>query len=221
MYFNKGCPNSLSFFAQAECVYPGLTAANRKTQGLAMSSLIVFGALIYMLIIDYVRRIAKLDFVTWDVKTVSAGDYTVEYEISQEAWDHFLATEYANIEGCKRSKARELRKYMKKELERYLTEEVPSQDFEEIDRVRIAQITFAFNNAHIVKMLKERGNFIKDVQFDKIREVEEKINAYKHENIYELNRPVFAFVSFESEEGLGRALALESVDGCSDAKFLE
>ena len=125
-----------------------------------MVSLIVFSAMIYMLMIDYLRRVAKLDFVEWDIKTLSAGDYTAEYEISQPAWDYFNAEVYEKLPGCKRSKARELRKYMKDEFEQKLTDDCVEIGYDRIDQVKIAQITFAFNNAKIIHMLQKRGELI-------------------------------------------------------------
>ncbi len=81
-------------------------------------------------------------------------------------------------------------------------------------------ISFAFNNADIITMLRQRGTFIRNLQFDQGREIEEKIDVYKKENFIDLNRPVTAFLSFESEEGLNRAKNYAEIVN-SDPRYAE
>lgn len=49
--------------------------------------------------------------------------------------------------------------YIQSELEKRLSE-MPNLGYEESDEVKIAQITFAFNNSKIINWLKKRGTFI-------------------------------------------------------------
>jgi hypothetical protein len=44
--------------------------------------------------IDYIRCKQDTLYVDWDVKTVTAGDYTVEFEISIEIYQRFLQKFY-------------------------------------------------------------------------------------------------------------------------------
>lgn len=77
--------------------------------------------------------------------------------------------------------------------------------------IEVAEITFAYNNAPIINMLRKRGAAIKGQKYDKMRAINKEIDDYKkkEENIDALNRPVTAFVSFVREEGVERALALK------------
>lgn len=45
-----------------------------------------------------------------------------------------------------------------------------------ITEVKIADISFAFNNAELINLLKERGGHIVRQKYDKMREVEAKIS---------------------------------------------
>jgi len=46
----------------------------------------VFISLFFVVFTDYMRSIFKNQYVEWDVKTITAGDYTVEFNISKEMW---------------------------------------------------------------------------------------------------------------------------------------
>jgi len=42
-----------------------------------------------MVYIDYVRTVQKTKYLDWDVKTITAGDYSVEYNISEKQYKHW------------------------------------------------------------------------------------------------------------------------------------
>jgi hypothetical protein len=87
------------------------------------------------------------------------------------------------------SVGKSLKTYLKTELEKLLTEKLkemradPNVDTSSINiqQVKIADIAFAFNNAEIINLLRERGGFIMRQQYDKMREVEAKITEVKNE----------------------------------------
>ena len=55
--------------------------SGRNVQGLTLSCIAVFLALFLVNYIDYIRKISENDYVEWDVKTVTAGDYAIEFDI--------------------------------------------------------------------------------------------------------------------------------------------
>ena len=73
----------------------------------------------------------------------------------------------------------------------------------------MSHITFAFNNVPLLKLLALRGKFVTMANLDKIKEIDEKINAMKNQKSEELSRPVAAFITFESQEGYERACELK------------
>lgn len=68
-------------------------------------------------------------------------------------------------------------------------------------------ISFAFDNAELINLLRQRGTYIKYENYDKMREVNNKIDAITADDHKrrELNRPVTAFITFSNEEGINRA----------------
>jgi hypothetical protein len=74
------------------------------------------------------------------------------------------------------------------------------------DRIRISMISFAFDNSQLINLLRQRGTFIKFEKYDKMREVNKKIDELKSDpnKLKAFNRPVTAFLTFENEEGINR-----------------
>lgn len=59
-------------------------------QGLLIACLTVSVALYVSVFTDYIRQVAKNNFVEWDVKTVTAGDYSIEFDITDEFYDAYV-----------------------------------------------------------------------------------------------------------------------------------
>jgi Cytosolic domain of 10TM putative phosphate transporter len=53
----------------------------------------------------------------------------------------------------------------------------------------------------MIKLLKQRGNLIKEGNFKKVMTLEMEINNLKSENIEAYTRPVYAFITFLQEGG--------------------
>lgn len=71
--------------------------------------------------------------------------------------------------------------------------------------------TFAFDNSELINILRNRGMAIKNQQWNKVREIEAKINELKTNQLEKFNRPCSVFMSFENEEGVQRALKFQEV----------
>lgn len=50
--------------------------------------------LTFSIFIFYQKSLTKLNAVKYDISTVTASDFTVEMDISDEAYAHFLKNEY-------------------------------------------------------------------------------------------------------------------------------
>ena len=116
----------------------------------------VYIALFFVVFIDYLRNVFKNQFIEWDVKTITAGDYSVELDIPEEMFENFKQEFGDNPEGKPTIVA--FRDYVVKELEDRLTK-LPDQGFEDPppERINIAMITFAFDNSALINLLKQRG----------------------------------------------------------------
>ena len=90
------------------------------------------------------------------------------------------------------------------------------------ERVKIAVTTLAFDNADIIDLLRKRGRAITDEKWDKQAEIETKINELKGAEFDRLVTPCSVFITFESEEGVNRALNMDkTIEAQQDLKHLQ
>lgn len=61
----------------------------RKILGLVISCTGVALYLFAYTTIEYTKSVQKNMFVDWDVKTISAADYTVEFKITPDMYEYF------------------------------------------------------------------------------------------------------------------------------------
>jgi hypothetical protein len=52
--------------------------------GLTLVLFIFFFSLLY---VDYIENIQALEFIDWDVKSITAGDYSIEFDFSEEQYE--------------------------------------------------------------------------------------------------------------------------------------
>jgi hypothetical protein len=72
--------------------------------------------------------------------------------------------------------------------------------------IRIANITFGFDNKELLLLLKERGSYVAVGKFEKLPAINEKIQKAIEEKRTKFIRPVTAFITFERQEGRDRAI---------------
>jgi len=57
-------------------------------------SLTVFVYLFVVIYFDYIKCVAMNTFVDWDVKSITAGDYSVEFDLKVETYERFTNNYY-------------------------------------------------------------------------------------------------------------------------------
>lgn len=57
--------------------------------GLFIGCVIVFIFLFVMVYLDYVKTKEKTKYVDWDVKTITAGDYSIEFDFKEGMYKHW------------------------------------------------------------------------------------------------------------------------------------
>jgi hypothetical protein len=153
---------------------------DKHNQAATISCLGVFAVLVYLTILYKFKRASDLNRMKWDIETITPGDYTAQMEITEKAFKFFEDNIYTRDKERKTdiSIGESLKSYIKKELERILTEKLfemksdPSNDNIKISEVKIADIVFAFSNAELIQLLRTRGQHIMFQRYDKMREVE-------------------------------------------------
>ena len=168
----------------------------------------------------------KIQKLEWDVATITAGDYTVEFPIKAEEYAWWKSEVYRGQGGEFESgvaPALAFKKYLAKEVEEKLdawvtdnpwaVEEVFGKDASERNYggTKIADIVFSFNNARLIEALRARGASIAAQDFDKMRAQEVKVNELFQE-FDSLTVPTAAFITFESDDSKNLALLVSNSD---------
>jgi len=151
-------PNSY-LFVQVPCIIPAKEGrpAARQIEGLAVGCIAVFIYLYTLVYFDYIRCVQANLYIDWDVKTITAGDYTVEFDIDEALYKQFLEKFYDQANPI--SEINQFRLFVKDELERRLTKfpdlGLDGDDSDVADKqIKVAVITFAFDNQKIIKWLR-------------------------------------------------------------------
>ena len=89
-------------FLQVACIVDEDELISRREVGLFVGCLAVFVALGMSNYIDYIKRTQENSYVEWDVKTITAGDYAIEFAIDENFFKDYLATEH--MKWCEKSR---------------------------------------------------------------------------------------------------------------------
>lgn len=161
----------------------------------------------------YLSSVASIDFKAWDVGTVTASDFTVEYQIPKVVWKKFEDnhTDHTRAEGT------DFEDYLKREFENIISQQpsVLHPDLVQPPAVKIANITFAFNNAKLIALLRQRGAIVGSGNFKKLPDIDKKINDLKTHDLQSLTKPVAAFITFETQDGFERACEFKATHKCN------
>ena len=104
----------------------------------------------------------ELRYIDYDVETVTAGDYSVEFNIWEETYEHWKSNYYDRSNPM--GENAQFKYYVWNEMENRINE-IPDQgcdndDEERAERKNIARIAFAYENSRLISLLKKRGKHI-------------------------------------------------------------
>ena len=100
---------------------------------------------------DYMRCVQMNNFVEFDVDTITAGDYTVYFELAEKSYETFKNK--FNDENNPMSENMQFKLYLKMELEDRLNKMKDfgyRELFDDGYSINIAQITVAYENGWII-----------------------------------------------------------------------
>ena len=148
-----------SLFVQIGCVFPAEQVIDRRVYGLAAGCTCVALALYALNYFDYIKKDQENQYLEWDVKTITAGDYTVEFDIPPEFFERWADRGYMKFVGKQHRERRKyyiakvdaFRDWITDEMERRL-DLLPDLGYEEepVEHVKIAMTSFAFRNAETI-----------------------------------------------------------------------
>ena len=208
---SQKCGDEAFVYVQAPCLIDSSKGAERRLFGLVVGCVAVFIYLFTVVYYDYIKSVQATSFVDWDVKTITAGDYTIEFDLDEETYDKWLSKYYDPSNPV--SENAQFKLYVQNELEARITA-MPDMGFDpdaKDEPIKIAQITFAYNNSKIINWLQTRGTYIKTEKWPKVDEINATIlkeikGEGKDKNLLnKLQTPCSVFATFETEEGYNRA----------------
>ena len=138
-----------------------------------MGCVAVFIATCIMNYLDFVKKNQELQYLNWDAKTKTAGDYTVEFKLPEgfyckwvKLWSEYWIT---HSEKKYLSLVEAFRDWLKVEIEKRL-DCMPDLGFEDapVDHVKVAMTTFAFENQDVIKLLTDRGLVIQNEKWEEM-----------------------------------------------------
>ena len=84
-------------FVQVGCLIPPADMEGRIERGLVLGCAAVFIALFVVNYLDYIKKTQENNYVEWDVKTITSGDFTIEFDIKAQFyadWDLKVKTDW-------------------------------------------------------------------------------------------------------------------------------
>ena len=93
------------------------------------------------------------------METVTPGDYSFEFQITPSMLEYFRSHRSSfinhddsnNLETTHKSEGMALKELIIEELESRLTYQVPSQGFENVGTIKIADLYFAYDNSTLIE----------------------------------------------------------------------
>ena len=76
-------------FVQAACTIPEAQIIDRQVFGLMICCLGLSVAFFVSVYTDYMSELGKFNFLDSDIKTVTVGDYSIEFDVTEDFWMNF------------------------------------------------------------------------------------------------------------------------------------
>ena len=165
---------------QVGCTLPEDDLIFRQERGLILGCAAVFIALFVVNYLDYIKKVQQNNYVEWDVKTITSGDFTIEFDLDPDFFSDYMSKEMeswiekSSTEGREyQSKVHSFQAWIQHEMETRISE-LPDLGFEDepVKEIKIAVTTLAFKNAEVIQLLRQRGAAIKAEKWDEQRNLE-------------------------------------------------
>lgn len=109
------CGDDAYFFLQVPCLFPPGQYVWRQLVGLGVSTWAVFVYFFTLTYFQYIQCVQKNKYIDWDIKTITAADYTVEFDLHKDIFETFLERYYDPSNPI--SEIAQFRLFIKDELE--------------------------------------------------------------------------------------------------------
>lgn len=172
-----------TLFVQFTCIQAPADQQQKYSQvALAVATGVVI-CLLFTVSIRAMYQGGKITQIEWDVTTVTAGDFAVEFTIFKDKYlewkDNVYEAAGGPMETKKQAPAFALKIQMKEEIEKHLDDWVSHNPWaaeelygkskkggsasmvaKQYGGTKVADIVFSFNNSDLIAALRTRGGFI-------------------------------------------------------------
>jgi hypothetical protein len=172
---DSGCyEEDALFFIQVSCEQTEEHLSEKIGQAWITILAGIVGSFLYIFVLMRQLRVLDRKKGEWDVSTVTAGDYTVEFEISEDFFNKWKEDMFDVSKG--KSVGESFKTFLKSEIEQQLLSDElksrltksPGKGDANKERFNIAIIQFAFDNAELIAILEARGKAIKKPDFAEV-----------------------------------------------------
>jgi hypothetical protein len=84
-------------FLQVGCLIPEADLAGRIERGLVLGCAAVFIALFVVNYLDYIKKVQQNNYVEWDLKTITSGDFAIEFDLDPTFFSDYMDKEHDNF----------------------------------------------------------------------------------------------------------------------------
>ena len=137
-----------------------------------------------MIIIYYEKRMNSVELQQWDINNLTASDFTVEWTITDNIWNVFnLQLSQHALLPPGNSAPNHVGASLpvvtfEAYIEHYFTKKLNQlPKINEDVEIRVANISFGFDNPELIQLLQERGALIAKGKFSKVPAINEKIDT--------------------------------------------
>ena len=81
-------------FVQYKCIIPPHLTTERQLYSLQISCLTIFVFLYTFLYFDYLKCYQNCEFIDFDVRTITANDYTIEFDLLVATYEKYFKERY-------------------------------------------------------------------------------------------------------------------------------
>ena len=81
---------------QVACVIPEQNLQIRQIDALLVGCVCVFLTLFVVNYLDFIKKTSENDYLEWDLKTITAGDYTIEFDLDPQFFEDWVDKEYTS-----------------------------------------------------------------------------------------------------------------------------
>ena len=143
----QSCYNPLSLmYVQFKCLQSKEEAKEKQQIGLVIIQICVVISIFFILNIFYLQKVQNLDQKTWDIRNVTASDYTVTMKIPEELWKKYQEDQDKDLITLP------IDKFICKEIEERLNKDDIGYAIKKYknEKAEIGCISFGYNNCELI-----------------------------------------------------------------------